>query len=111
MLMPNVVQIVKYEIDGTMSIVYSDVAISVQTLTALNINNDTLKEVRHLWYLAKTNNTKPQGNENLPNRMRLLSGYFQKTFFAQVDQKFKKYAEIDLYWEMFLQYDWFWGYY
>ena len=111
MLMPSVDSIVKYETDGTMSILYSDDAISVQTLVALNINNETLKEVRHLWYLAKTSKIKPQGSENLPNRMRLLCGYFHKAFFAELDAKYQKYADTDMYWNLFLQYDWFWSYY
>lgn len=119
MLMPDVEQHVIYSTDGTLQVLYPNTDnIVVDTIKRLNINNDTLKEIRHIWYLISLTQYNYHYIANLDEveRSALFKTLFLKNSFAEVEERYRKYAhginsQTPVYWNLLMKYDWYLDYY
>lgn len=119
MLMPDVEQQVHYSTDGTLQVLYPNTDnIVVETINHLNINNDTLKEIRHIWYLISLTTFDYDHIRSLDKveRSALFKNLFLKNSFAEVEEKFRKFAhgigsQTPIYWNLLIKYDWYLYYY
>ena len=88
---------------------------SSQTINTLQLNLDTLKDVRSLWHLAsKTAYTSDDiAGMDINARRELFCLMFQRDDVTTIDERYRKYIAPanETYWKIFLKYDWFLGYY
>lgn len=101
-----------YDNDGTFGLVFDDVEMNEKTISVLNINSQTLKEIRMLWrIMAKRSITYAQ----LKDYDELGRFELYELIETQLDNNdsFMKYfySRGDHYWNLFLAYDWFYEYY
>ncbi len=118
MLIPNVERIVFYEKSGDISILSPDIDSVEATLRNLGLNGNTLRQIRHLWYLSSRSGlTVGEINQlNDAQRIDFLLYLFKKDEIWKVPREYHKYFGLgfesqDAYWQLFLQYDWFFHYY
>ena len=119
MLMADVEQNVEYSDDGTLQVLYPNTDnIVAETIARLNINNDTLKEVRYLWRLISQTDYSREDllQMNQMQRIKLFKQMFGVQAFAVINLNYQKYADginssTNVYWNLLMQYDWFLNYY
>lgn len=124
MLMPDSILNVKYDKLGTMIFTgFAETEIK-DTIKALQLNNETLQEIRMLWYkISRTNKTIANITSitQLKDKISLLKEIFNIDDYTQLEEKWKNYAPIPkpeniqehetVYWNLFIKYDWFYEYY
>ena len=119
MLMSDVEQNVKYQEDGSMLVFYPNTdGIVVDTIASLRLNNNTLVEVRMLWYkisLTEYNRDALLGLDRI-GRTVFFKHLFNKNTFSEIDIRYSKYADgvnsdTPVYWNLLMQYDWYLDYY
>ena len=115
-LMSDAAQYVEYDEDGRISINFpADKKLASQTISTLQLNLDTLKDVRSLWHLAsKTAYTSDDiAGMDINARRELFCLMFQRDDVTTIDERYRKYIAPanETYWKIFLKYDWFLGYY
>lgn len=132
MLMESTPQTVSYNQLGIIHIDLSSIAEKKETeraeetgktIDALQLNNDTLQEIRVLWYkISRTPKTIDEivSITHPKDRIGLLKEIFLTDDYTTLEQKWKKYAPIPqsdntsqsaAYWELFVKYEWFYNYY
>lgn len=119
MLMNETSAIVKYNEVGMIIVDLPAKGEAKDTVEALQLNHDTLQEIRMLWYkISRTNRTVEEVVliDNLKDRILLLKEIFNIADYTQLDERWKKYApsgkeKAMAYWNLFIKYDWFYGYY
>lgn len=113
MLMEDTDSWIKYTELGELKLSFPDVDISLSTLDNLNINTETLQQIRYLWYLFSRIKVKLDTSSTVSFQQKedFLKSAFRKDNFIDVDVKFQKYLTNDYYWNLFLQYNWFYQYY
>lgn len=112
MLMGETEKWLDYSTDGELRIFFPDVDISRSTLRYLDINCKTLREIRHLWFLFSRKQLHPE-NENLSIREKdsLLRTVLDLDAEIVIPLDYQKYLLKPTYWNLLLQYDWFFFYY
>lgn len=130
MLKSDMPELVRYTTEGGILIQGYDKKDVDNTVNALNLNHDTLKEVRELWYrVTLTDNTVHDILEikGIREKMSLIATLFNETDYTKLDEKWKSYAPVPKfeagktkeelenaptpYWDLFIRYDWFYDYY
>ncbi len=113
MLMDDADSWLKYTELGELKLSYQDVDVSFNTLYHLNINTETLQQIRHLWYLFSRIKIRPNTSNTLSFQQKedFLKSAFCKNDFMDVDVSYQKYLTNTYYWDLFLQYNWFYDYY
>lgn len=109
MLMDGIESIVEYAIDGHIKLKYTDVSVVITTFENLKINNDTLVQIRHLWYLFSRRQINPTTQNALTKDQ--MKTFIEQAFDGNVDNDYKQYYENDYYRTLVLQYNWFYDYY
>lgn len=88
-----------------------------ETFKILNLNDETLKEIRLLWCkMSKTEkNIDEIINSEHKARINLFKQIFSLEDFTQLEERWKKYVPAQepssVYWKLFIKYDWFYTYY
>lgn len=112
MLMPDADENVNYDANGILTITNND-----GTLNTIiqELNDDTLKEVRAVWArLCQVQRALPT---SLKERIEWFKLAYQVTDFTSLPLEVRRYAgaitsdESDFYWNLLLDYDWFYNYY
>ena len=113
MLMPESKDIVKYDANGILIITTKD-----KTLTKIisELNDETLQEVRSVWYHLSKSEVDLLVAENYSLNERIA--WFEDSYntnIASLPNNIKKYVGLldrnHFYWELLKDYDWFYGYY
>lgn len=110
MLMDGVEDWVIYNPEGKMQIMYTeDLPAVIGTLMHLNINDETLVQIRHLWYLFSRKHLLPTlANASTEAGMQSL---IEQAFDGNVDKDYQQYYSNDYYRALVPQYNWFYTYY
>lgn len=115
MLMADCDQYVKYLPDGNIMIIHPNVDQVQSTLESLDLNTETLKCIRHLWYLVSRRGLGVQDARSVmqDERMDFILQLFDVESIDQIPYQYVKFAANDsmAYWSLFLKYNWFYGYY
>jgi hypothetical protein len=84
--------------------------------TLRQLNNETLKEIRSIWYRLSRVNRNIVDAVNMPvnERIEWFKSAYSTDNFAELPKDVRKYAGIssgtDTYWKLLLAYDWFYYY-
>ena len=121
MLMENVEDFTEYGDDGKFKISHEDVEASKASLENLNLNTSTLKTIRKTWYLLsrKKFNLDPSQDYSFEEKDRIIRAILNKDETDIIDQEMTVFLTLDTpdgeqkdyYWNLLLQYNWFYGYY
>ncbi|WP_455586603.1 HNH endonuclease [Bacteroides sp.] len=121
---------VRYTEQGLFIIVGYDKKEMDNTIAALGLNHETLKQVRELWYRASRTNITVEDIQRITTiqaKMALITTLFNVENYTLVEKQWQTYAptpkydksktkeEIENtptpYWDLFSKYDWFYDYY
>ena len=119
MLMEDVDTWVAYNDDGSVSILHADIESTQNTLKYLDLDSGTLKSIRHLWYLFSRIKVCPADDHKyyMPEVDGLLRQALDVEPTALLPSEYNIFLNFDkktresYYWNLFLKYDWFYGYY
>ena len=112
MLMEDVDDWLVYDENGELVLHYSEIDISKDTLKYLDINTDTLKEIRHLWYEFSRKRVTPEMAKLAKDSPIDRDRYLKDALGVQLlPSEYVHYLTDSFYWNRFLQYSWFYDYY
>lgn len=113
MLMEDVDSWMRYDENGELLLTYHESKIAYDTISHLDINTPTQKETRHLWYRFSRKKIAPEEAKaaTFNDRERQLTTAFDTDKIMNLPSAYQKYFTADPYWEIFLQYNWFYTYY
>lgn len=123
MLMENSPSIVTYNQLGIININLKKEE-AESTIKALQLNNDTLQEIRMLWYkISRTSRTVMDviSISSLKDKIILFKEIFNTNDYTTLEDKWKSYVPVPqlnnidqsetVYWNLFIKYEWFYEYY
>lgn len=109
MLMQDVENGIRYKEDGKIIILHADFRSVKATYENLQINRETLVQIRHLWYLFSRKQIKPTAqNATDENQMK---SFIEQAFDGNIEVKYQKYYNNEYYRQLIPQYNWFYTYY
>lgn len=113
MLMEDVDSWMYYDENGEMFLTYHETKIADNTISHLDINTQTQKEIRHLWFLFSRKGIEQDvaREASFSEKERLLTTAFDTDKIYSMPSTYIKYFTKDSYWKLFLQYNWFYTYY
>lgn len=113
MLMEDVEGWMYYDKEGEMVLTYHETKIADDTISYLDINTPTQKEIRHLWYLFSKKRIDPNVARaaSFTEKEQQMKTAFDVGKIMDLPSTFFKYFTDDGYWKLFLQYNWFYNYY
>jgi hypothetical protein len=82
--------------------------LKMEAIEVLKLNHEVLKEVRFLWFRIKRLGIHFDAKSN---RAEVLKRIFDKRVRMDIPEEYKKYYRTDYFWNLFLDYDWFYQYY
>lgn len=79
------------------------------------LNDETYKEIRHLWYLISLHFPDFDSDRGMqlgmPERIDLMKQIFEVDDFTNIEERYQKYTGFrinnDFYWNLLMDYDWF----
>jgi hypothetical protein len=114
MLMQNAESLIKYDANGlVVSLITND---DTWSDTLRQLNSDTFKEIRSVWYRLSRVNRNLIDAVNMPieERIEWFKSAYSIDNFAELPDEVRKYAGISsgtgTYWDLLLAYDWFYYY-
>lgn len=112
MLLPDCLERVGYIKNGRMYSIKEDKEIA-DTITRLNLNYERLVEIRKIWYLIGKYECwgKLWKADSKIVRALIFCQLFEVESPSELPEKISKYPNNNFYWELLLQYKWFYGYY
>lgn len=113
MLMEDVDEWMYYDENGELFLKYHETQIADDTILHLDINTQTQKEIRHLWYLFSQKKIEPNvaREASFTEKEQLMKTAFDVEEIMNLPSNFLKYFTDEGYWKLFLQYNWFYNYY
>lgn len=110
MLMDGVENWVIYKPNGKVQIKYTeDIQAVIDTFKHLQINDDTLIQIRHLWYLFSRKQLVPTSDD--ASTEAGMQALMEQAFDGNVDKDYQHYYTNDYYRTLVPQYNWFYNYY
>jgi hypothetical protein len=107
----NIANIITYTRSGVLASTNDDSEIK-STITVLNLNNDTLKEIRILWAKIKHKNSIHLFNSSNKRELLLvLFGVELISMLPSIFEPYKKYFTDNYFWSLLGSYLWFHDYY
>ena len=105
--LPDIENIIAYTKTGLMYPIDRDPR-KVEAIEVLKLNNNILKEVRFLWFRIQKEKIHFNAGSN---RVEVLKKIFDKKIRMDIPEEYKKYYRTNYFWNLFLDYDWFYQYY
>ena len=117
MLIEGINGYVSYTEDGEFELLHLDEDLIKITHNNLNLNSDTLKLIRHTWFLLsrKRKRLDPDKEYTFPERDSVLKEILNLNEEDILPDKFRIFLfegnNEKYYWNLLLKYDWFYDYY
>lgn len=116
MLMEDAEKFISYDEEGKMILLHEDNKMAEATLVNLNINTDTLKQIRHMWCLFARNDIHPDLDRtyDLMEKDKIIRKALGLGIDDVIQYEYQKFLLPDskeYYWNLLLKYEWFWDYY